>query len=73
MNNSGELLNPYTKIKLTNYTTEVLNKFCGILIEEFTLDKIEFVKSNPSEVNINIYMSIKPYGSIEFISMKVEV
>lgn len=70
---TGELLNPYTKIKLTNYTTEVLNKFCGILIEEFTLDKIEFVKSNPSEVNINIYMSIKPYGSIEFISMKVEV
>lgn len=70
---TGQLLNPYTKIKLTNYTNEILNRFCGILIEKYTLDKIEFVKSNPSEVNINIYMSIKPYGSIEFISMKVEV
>lgn len=70
---TGQLLNPYTKIKLTNYTNEVLNKFSGVLIEKYTLDKIEFVRSNPSEININIYMSIKPYGSIEFISMKVEV
>lgn len=70
---TGQLLNPYTKIKLTNYTNEVLNKFCGILIEEYSLDKIDFVKGNPGEINIDIYMSIKPYGSIEFISMKVEV
>lgn len=70
---TGQLLNPYTKIKLNNYTTEVLNKFVGLLIEEFKIIKIEFVKGNINEININIYISIKPYCSIEFIDMKVEV
>lgn len=70
---TGQLLNPYTKIKLTNYTTEVLNSFVGLLIEEYKINNIQFTKGNPSEVNINIYMSIKPYSSIEFIDMKVEV
>lgn len=70
---TGQLLNPYTKIKLNNYTTEVLNSFVGLLIEQFKVNNIQFIKGNPSEVNINIYMSIKPYSSIEFIDMKVEV
>lgn len=70
---TGELLNPYTKIKLNNYTTEVLNAFVGLLIEQYKINNIQFVKANPSEVNINIYLSIKPYSSIEFIDMKVEV
>lgn len=70
---TGELLNPYTKIKLNNYTSSVMNSFQGTLIEEYKIDKIEFVKASPLELNINIYMSIKPYHSIEYISMKVEV
>lgn len=70
---TGELLNPYTKIKLNKYTTEVLNGLVGVLIENYEINKIEFVRANVSEININIYMSIKPYGSIEFIDMKVEV
>jgi len=70
---TGELLNPYTKIKLNNYTSSVINAFEGVLIETYKIDNIQFVKTNISEINITIYISIKPYHSIENISMKVEV
>lgn len=70
---TGQLLNPYTKIKLNNYTSSVMDSMTGVLIDNYKIDKIEFLKSSVNEVNINIYMSIKPYHSIEYINMKVEV
>lgn len=69
---TGQLLNPYIKIQLTNYTTEVLNKFVGIIIQDFKINKIDFIKSN-NEINIDIYILIKPYNTIEYIEMKIEV
>lgn len=70
---TGELMNPYTKIKLKNYTSSVMNTFQDVIIQEYNIDRIEFVKAGSLELNINIYMTIKPYHSIEYISMKVEV
>lgn len=70
---TGELMNPYTKIKLKNYTASVMNTFQDVIIQEYNVDRIEFVKAGSLELNINIYMTIKPYHSIEYISMKVEV
>lgn len=70
---TGRLINKYTKIELENYTKEVLQTFIGTLIENFKVIDIVYEQENPGEVNINIYMDIKPYSSIEKIEMKVEV
>lgn len=70
---TGELMNPYTKIKLKNYTNSVMNTFQDVIIQEYSIDKIDFVKAGSLELNINIYITIKPFHSIEYISMKVEV
>ena len=70
---SGKLINAHTKMELENYTNEVLHKFAGELIENFDLLGIKYERAGAGEININIYISIKPYNSIESINMKVEV
>ena len=70
---SGKLINAHTKIELENYTNETLQKFIGTLIEAFNLIAIKYERAGAGEININIYISIKPYNSIELINMKVEV
>lgn len=70
---TGDLVNAYTKLKLDAYTKDVLNSFVGVIIENYNILDIEYIKSNPGEININIYLSIKPFASIESIDMKVEV
>lgn len=70
---TGDLVNAYTKLKLDSYTKEVLNSFVGTMIESYKVLDIEYIKTNPGEININIYLSIKPFASIELIEMKVEV
>lgn len=72
---SGKLINAHTKIELENYTNEVLNRFVGDLIDNYELLGIKYERSGAAagEININIYISIKPFHSIENIDMKVEV
>lgn len=70
---TGHLINAYTKLKIDTYTRDVLNSFTGVLIDKYELLDIEYVKATEGEVNINIYISIKPYASIEFIDMRIEV
>ena len=70
---TGSLINAYTKLKIDTYTREVLNSFTGVLIDKYELLDVEYIKVKQGEININIYLSIKPYASIEFIDMKVEV
>lgn len=70
---SGKLINAHTKIELENYTNEVLNSFVGNLIEKYELLGIKYERAGAGEISVNIYISIKPYNSIESISMKVEV
>lgn len=70
---TGRLINAHTKIELENYTNAILQKFVGELIEKYELLSIRYEKVGLGEININIYISIKPYNSIEFINMKVEV
>ena len=70
---SGKLINAHTKVELENYTNEVLHGFVGELIETYELLGIKYERAGAGEININIYMSIKPYNSIENITMKVGV
>lgn len=70
---SGRLVNAHTKLELENYTNEVLNGFVGKIIESYELLKIKYERAGAGEININIYISIKPYNSIEKITMKVGV
>lgn len=70
---SGKLINAHTKIELENYTNEVLHGFVGELIENYELLGIKYERVEAGEINVNIYISIKPYNSIEHINMKVEV
>ena len=70
---TGKLISSYTKIQIENYTKEVLQKFTGKIIEKFKLIEVQYEKVAPGEIGINIYISIKPYNSIEEIDMTVEV
>lgn len=70
---TGKLINAYTKIQIENYTKEVLQSFTGRIIEKFKLLDVVYEKVAPGEIAINIYITIKPYNSIESIDMTVEV
>ena len=71
---SGKLITKYLKIQIESYTKKIMNEFIGVLIENFTLDEIRYMKTqNTGEFEARVYMSIKPYNSIEAISMEMEV
>lgn len=70
---SGRLINAYTKIELENYTKQILQSFIGKLIEKFSINDIKYFKEKTGEVNIVIYITIKPYHSIEELKMEVEI
>lgn len=70
---SGKLINAHTKVELENYTNEVLHGFVGELIENYELIGIKYERAGAGEISVNIYISIKPYNSIEAIDMEVEV
>lgn len=69
---TGKLINSYTKISLDNYTRKVMSSHIGTLISNYNILKIDYIKVDEGQINIDIYMSIKPYNSIEEINMKVE-
>lgn len=70
---SGKIINAYTRIELENHTKEILEGFIDVLIEKYNILEIRYEKAGAGEINIGIYISIKPYNSIETINMKVEV
>jgi hypothetical protein len=70
---SGKLLTPYLRIQLENSINDNMEKFVGKLIEYYRILKIDYVISEDHAVIINIYLSIKPYNSIEEITISMEV
>lgn len=71
---SGKLMNKFMKIQIEGYTKTVLQSFVGVLIETYSITDIQFIKTeNSGEIDVIVFMNIKPYNSIETIQMSMEV
>lgn len=70
---AGALYNAYMKIRIENKTNTIMSQFTGKLIEKYTINRIDAVKYEDQRISIYIYLSIKPYNSIENIDITLEV
>lgn len=71
---SGKIVNKYIRIQIESYTKNILQTFVGTLVEKFNIEEIRFVRTeNTGEVDVIVFMSIKPYSSIETIQLTMEV
>lgn len=69
----GKLLTAYLRIAIENKVNKILAKFQGKLIEGFKLIDINYIDNKDGTVTIKIYISIKPYNSIENINLELEM
>lgn len=70
---SGKLLTPYMRIQLENAINDNMSQFVSVLIESYKLININYVTTKDNAVIIKIYLTIKPYNSIEEVSFSMEV
>jgi hypothetical protein len=70
---AGTLFTNYMQIKIENKVNEKMSAFVGVLIESYRIKRINYVKQNDRTIIGYIYLSIKPYNSIEEIDIELEV
>lgn len=70
---SGKLFTPYMQIKIEKQINYKMDYFVNKLIESYKILNINYVTSKDNKIIIYIYISIKPYNSIENIDIKLEV
>lgn len=70
---SGSLYNAYLKIRLENQVNSIMSSFTGKLIESYSLLDIKAIPTDDHRIIIYIFLSIKPYNSIESIEIALEV
>jgi hypothetical protein len=70
---AGTLFTSYMQIKIENKVNNVMSSFVGNLIESYAVKNINYVKTKDQIIIVYIYLSIKPYNSIEEIDIALEV
>ena len=70
---SGKLFTPYMQIQIENYVTDKMNELVGELIESYKILNINYVTTTDHTIIVYVYLSIKPYNSIEDIQITLEV
>ena len=72
---AGSIYNPYKKIIIENKANEIMNQFVGNIIETFKVQQIQAVTipEEPNTIKIIIYITFKPYNSIEELDVILEV
>ena len=69
----GSYLTSYTRIQIEKRIVEILNSFIGNTIEYYTLDNIAYEATKSHEIIITVYLTVKPFNSIEDFSFSLEV
>lgn len=70
---AGSMYKPYLEIILENKVNDIMGKFVGNLIEKYKVYDFIVNTTKDKRVIIKIPISIKPYNSIEEISLILEV
>lgn len=70
---SGTLFTSYMQIRIENKVNEKMSDFVGKLIESYTIKNINYVRTIEHVIIVYIYLTIKPYNSIEEIKITMEV
>lgn len=70
---AGTLFTSYMQIKIENRINDKMSSFVGNLIESYKVKNINYVKTKEQVIIIYIYLTIKPYNSMEEVDMTLEV
>jgi hypothetical protein len=70
---SGTLFTSYMQIKIENKVNKIMSNFVEVLIESYKILKINYTTTNDHRIIVYIYLSVKPYNSIEEINVTLEV
>lgn len=72
-NFSGKLFSNYMAIQIENKVNEIMDSVVKVLIESYKIKNINYSTTSDKTITVHVYLSIKPYNSIEEIDMKLEV
>lgn len=72
---AGSIYNPYKKIIIENKANQIMSSFVGRIIENYKIKRIQAVKvpDEPNTIRIIIYITFRPYTSIEELDIILEV
>lgn len=69
----GKLFSPYMRVSLENKIEGIMREYVGVLIESYSIKSIRVFQMPNRTVGISIYITIKPYNSIEEIGIEMEM
>ena len=69
----GRFYSPYVQLQIQTRIKSIMNNMQGVIFNQFFIESIRFIKTEPTAGYINIHLSIVPFGTVEKINVVMGV
>ena len=69
----GRLYSPYVNTQINTKVKKIMEKMKGVVFDQYTIEKVQFVKTAPAVGYIYVKVSFVPYGTLEKINIVMGV